>query len=246
MTAAFVAIPALDVRDGKVVRLRQGDYGQQTDFPGTPLELAGAYAQAGAEWLHLVDLDAARSGGYSLSPLVKALVAQTALKVQTGGGVRTRTDVEGMLAAGASRVVLGTIAVREPETVCDWLREFGAERITLALDVRQDADGDWRLPVAGWTESSTATLDSLLARYADAGVRHLLCTDIARDGMLTGYSLDLYRQLALRWPDLRLQASGGVRNAGDIQAAREAGASGAILGRALLEGRFTLAEALAC
>ena len=133
MTAAFVAIPALDVRDGKVVRLRQGDYGQQTDFPGAPFELASAYAQAGAEWLHLVDLDAARNGGYSLLPLVKALAAGTSLKVQTGGGVRTRADVEGMLAAGASRVVLGTIAVREPETVCDWLREFGAERITLAL-----------------------------------------------------------------------------------------------------------------
>ena len=126
------------------------------------------------------------------------------------------------------------------------MHEFGAERITLALDVRQDVDGDWRLPVAGWTESSPATLDSLLARYSDAGVRHVLCTDIARDGMLAGYSLDLYRQLTLRWPELRLQASGGVRNAADIRAAREAGASGAILGRALLEGRFTLAEALAC
>lgn len=246
MTAAFVAIPALDVREGKVVRLRQGDYGQQTDFAGSPLELAGAYARAGAEWLHLVDLDAARSGGYSLLPLLTALAAETPLRVQTGGGLRSTADVAAVLAAGAARVVVGTLAVREPEKVCEWLHQFGAERITLALDVRQDASGDWRLPVAGWTESSAATLDSLLARYSEAGVRHVLCTDIARDGMLEGYSLDLYRGLAARWPDLQFQASGGVRSVADIRAAREAGAGGAILGRALLEGRFTLAEALAC
>lgn len=246
MSTSFFAIPALDVRDGKVVRLRQGDYEQQTDFAGTPFELAGAYAQAGAQWLHLVDLDAARSGGYSLMPLVKALATGTSLQVQTGGGVRSTADVEALLEAGASRVVVGTIAVREPVKVCAWLRQFGAERITLALDVRRDADGAWRLPVAGWTESSPASLDSLLALYSDAGVQHVLCTDIARDGMLSGYSLDLYRELASRWPALQFQASGGVRSIADVQAARDAGARGAILGRALLEGRFSLAEALAC
>lgn len=246
MSASFTAIPALDVRQGKVVRLRQGDYDKQTDFPGSPLQLASDYAQAGAQWLHLVDLDAARSGGYSLLPLVRALAAETTLKVQTGGGVRLTADVEALLAAGASRVVVGTVAIREPDKVCDWLHQFGAERITLALDVRRDGNGDWRLPVAGWTEASPATLDSLLARYSDAGVRHVLCTDIARDGMLAGYSLDLYRELASRWPGLQFQASGGVRDVADIKASRAAGASGAILGRALLEGRFTLAEALAC
>lgn len=246
MNHSFVAIPALDVRDGKVVRLRQGDYDQQTEFAGSPIELAVAYARSGATCLHLVDLDAARNGAYSLLPLLQAIAAETSLQVQTGGGLRSSADVDGVLAAGAARAVLGTVAVRDPENVCGWLRRFGAERIVLALDVRRDANGEWRLPVAGWTESSPASLDSLLERYCDAGIRHVLCTDIARDGMLAGYSLDLYRELASRWPGLSFQASGGVRSVADIQAARDSGAAGAILGRALLEGRFTLAEALAC
>jgi phosphoribosylformimino-5-aminoimidazole carboxamide ribotide isomerase len=128
----------------------------------------------------------------------------------------------------------------------DWIRRYGSERITLALDARQDAAGTWRLPVAGWTEHSNETLGDLLQRYADIGLKHLLCTDIARDGMLNGFNLDLYRTLARRWPQLRIQASGGVRSVDDVLAAREAGASAAILGRALIESRFDLAEALAC
>jgi phosphoribosylformimino-5-aminoimidazole carboxamide ribotide isomerase len=242
----FIAIPAIDVRNGRVVRLSQGDYAQETVYQGSPLEVARRYADAGAEWLHLVDLDAARLGGYSLQALVAELAAQTPLKVQTGGGIRREADVEALLALGVARVVVGTTAVREPDRVCAWLRAYGSERITLALDARQGADGAWRLPVAGWTESSAETLDGLLQRFFDAGLEHLLCTDIARDGMLSGFNLELYRQLAQRWPGLRIQASGGVRSLADVAAARAAGASAAILGRGLLEGRFELAEALAC
>ncbi len=116
----------------------------------------------------------------------------------------------------------------------------------MALDARQDASGAWRLPVAGWTEESSASLDGLVQRYADAGLQHILCTDIARDGMLSGFNLELYRMLASRWPQLQVQASGGVRSIADVRAAREAGAGGAILGRALLEGRFRLEDALSC
>jgi len=166
--------------------------------------------------------------------------------VQTGGGVRDRDDVARILDAGASRVVVGSLAVREPEAVIGWLAEFGAERITIALDARQDEAGTWQLPIHGWTENAGVTLDALAQRYAAAGMRHLLCTDIARDGMLAGPNIDLYRHLAALLPGVAIQASGGIRDVSDVVAARAAGCSGAILGKALLEQRMDLAEALAC
>lgn len=246
MTMDFTIIPAIDVRNSRVVRLNQGDYARETVYGDSPLATARDYADAGAKWLHLVDLDAARLGGYSLQALLADLRSVTPLMVQTGGGVRSEADVEGLLELGVARVVVGTTAVREPARVIGWLRTYGCERITLALDARQDEAGSWRLPVAGWTESSTESLDGLLQQYADAGLQHLLCTDIARDGMLSGFNLELYRLLASRWPQLQVQASGGVRSIEDVRAAREAGASAAILGRALLERRFRLDEAIAC
>jgi len=136
--------------------------------------------------------------------------------------------------------------VREPARVAGWLRDYGSQRVVLALDARVDANGAWRLPVAGWTENTGGSLEQLLDRYADAGLRHVLCTDIARDGMLGGFNLELYGMLARRWPHLHIQASGGVRSVDDIVAARAAGASAAILGRALLEDRLQLAGALSC
>ena len=242
----FTVYPAIDVRDGRVVRLAQGDYARETRYDGTPLDVAARYAGQGAAWLHLVDLDAARAGGYTLLPLLQALARDTSLKVQTGGGVRERDDVARILDAGADRVVIGSLAVREPDTVLAWLAEFGSERITVALDSRRDRDGTWRLPVHGWTETASETLDELAARYAAAGLRHLLCTDIARDGMLTGPNLALYAYLHDTVPSLAVQASGGVSAVADVEGAREAGCAGIVLGRALLEGRFALPEALAC
>lgn len=233
-------IPAIDVRDGRVVRLAQGDYARETRYPADPLELALAYAAAGARWLHLVDLDAARLGGYTLADRLRGIAEDGRLRVQSGGGVRSGDDVQRILDAGASRVVVGSLAVREPARVAGWLRRFGAERIVLALDARRDAGGGWRLPVHGWTESADATLDELLAHYTEAGARHLLCTDIERDGMLSGPNLGLYRELAERWPAFALQASGGVRDAADVAAAGAAGCAAVVLGRALLEGRLAL------
>lgn len=242
----FTILPAIDVRNGAVVRLNQGDYDSQTVYGLSPIETISRYAEDGASWLHLVDLDAARLGQYTLTPLVREIRVRTSLKIQTGGGVRTEADVETLLGAGAERVVVGTLAVREPERVAPWLKTFGADRITLALDAREDEQGVWRLPVKGWTEVTAHTLGDLLMFYADAGLRHALCTDIARDGMLSGFNVDLYRDLGQRFPSLHIQASGGVRSLEDIRAAKHAGARAAILGRALLEGRFQLTEALAC
>lgn len=240
----FELYPAIDVRDGKVVRLHQGDYARETRYPPAPLDLAVAYAQQGASWLHLVDLDAARSGGYTLAPLLRGIAARTGLRVQTGGGVRSEDDVAAILDAGAARVVIGSLAVREPDRVLAWISRYGAERITVALDARRDMQGAWRLPVAGWTQDSGESLETLVVRFAEGGLRHLLCTDIDRDGTLGGPNLDLYRHLAGLAPGLRVQASGGVRGIADVLDAREAGCAGAVLGKALLEGAFELSDAL--
>jgi phosphoribosylformimino-5-aminoimidazole carboxamide ribotide isomerase len=242
---SFTVYPALDLRGGRVVRLLQGDYARETTYGDDPLPRAQAFLEAGARWMHLVDLDAARAGGYTLAPLLRA-IADTGLQVQTGGGVRAREDLQRLFDAGAARVVVGSLAVRESARVIEWLHEFGPERITVALDTRQDAQGRWRLPVQGWTDTAGEELDVLARRYADAGLRHLLCTDIARDGMLSGPNMDLYAQLRQWVPQLQVQVSGGVRALGDVTAARAAGCAGVVLGKALLEGRFALGEALAC
>lgn len=242
----FTVYPAIDVREGRVVRLRQGDYSQETRYAADPGELAQRYAADGAAWLHLVDLDAARAGGYTLVGLLSRIAHVTGLQIQTGGGVRIESDVERLLFAGAARVVVGSVAVRAPQDVARWIARFGPERITVAVDTRQDETGEWRLPVHGWTESSDRTLDDLLGEYADSGLRHVLCTDIARDGMLSGPNLSLYRHLRQRAPWLRVQASGGVRDLADVRAAQVTGCAGVVLGKSLLEGRLELSEALAC
>lgn len=240
----FEVIPAIDLRGGRVVRLRQGDYAQETRYGSNPRDLAMTYADAGARWLHVVDLDGARAGDLSNLPVIEGM-AKAGMHVQAGGGVRVEEDVTRLFAAGVTRVVVGSVAIRDPECVAAWLNRYDAERFTIALDTRWRND-HWSLPSAGWTEQESQTLDELAPWYAGMGARHLLCTDIDRDGMLAGFNLDLYRHLAQCVPGMTVQASGGVRSLEDIRAARSAGAGAVILGRALLEGRFSLEGALAC
>ncbi len=240
----FTVYPAIDVREGRVVRLKQGDYAQETRYSDSPLVLAQTYAESGAAWLHLVDLDAARDGGYAAEALLLAIKSSTVLNVQTGGGVRSEADLRRLLNAGADRVVIGSLAVREPERVTEWLARYGADRITVALDTRQGEDGGWVMPVKGWTETGEHRLESLTAAYADVGLKHLLCTDIGRDGMLSGPNFELYAQLRAIAPQLAIQASGGARDLADVQAARQTGCAGIVLGKALLEGRLALSDAL--
>ena len=240
-------IPAIDVRNGQVVRLTQGDYAQQTTYPMDPLELAIAYAEQGAQILHFVDLDAARLGGFSLHKLVRAIRCNTALRIQAGGGIRSREQILTLREAGADCVVIGTLALTEKDLVRSWLKEFGSEAITLAFDVRRDDSAQWRCASHGWTELSSESLHDIIDAYQrHGGLQHVLCTDIQRDGLLSGYNLDLYRELGETFPALRLQASGGVSTLEDIRKAKALGVSGAILGRALLENKFSLAEAIAC
>ncbi|WP_372178797.1 1-(5-phosphoribosyl)-5-[(5-phosphoribosylamino)methylideneamino]imidazole-4-carboxamide isomerase [Xanthomonas axonopodis pv. phyllanthi] len=243
---SFTVYPALDIRNGRVVRLLQGDYARETQYGDDVLPRAQAFVDAGAQWMHLVDLDAAKAGGYTLAGTLGEIARATGLRVQTGGGVRSREDVARILDAGAARVVIGSLAVRNSEMVVGWLQEFGADRLTIALDTRQDANGIWQLPVHGWTETADATLDQLAVRYAQAGLQHLLCTDIARDGMLSGPNMALYAHLRALTPQLQVQVSGGARNLADVAAAKAAGCAGIVLGKALLEGHLDLEEALAC
>lgn len=243
-TRPFTVYPAIDVRGGAVVRLLRGDYDKETRYTDDPVAVAANYARSGARWLHLVDLDAARAGNYTLLETLTRTVDTTGLMVQTGGGVRCADDVQRLLDAGATRVVVGSLAVREPETVIGWLERFGPEQITVALDTRTGDHGVWVLPTAGWTSVADQDLITTLHRYDDSGLRHVLCTDIGRDGTLSGPNFHLYTMLTRSAPRLQVQASGGARSVDDVRAARRQGCSGIILGKALLEGRLTVTEAI--
>ena len=246
MSTRFVVYPAIDVRDGRVVRLQQGDYARETRYGDDPLALALDYAAAGATWLHLVDLDAARDGGYTLFPLLGRIKALTSLRVQTGGGVREESDVTRLFDGGADRVVIGSLAAGDPARVAGWIESFGRDRLVIALDVRLADDGHWWPAMHGWTLSAQHTLDELVRFYGRVGLRHLLCTDIARDGTLSGPNMALYALLRQWAPQVELQASGGARDLDDVRRAREAGCAGIVLGKALLDGRLDLPQALSC
>lgn len=233
-------IPAIDLRDGRVVRLRQGDFNQARAFDEDPVLLSQRYTNAGADWLHVVDLDGARAGKPTQLDALSRIAMQ-ASHLQAGGGVRTREDVQRVLDAGVSRVVVGSVAVREPETFSDWLEHFGAERLCLALDLRQGDDGRWRPAVDAWQGESDADFTALLDQFFTAGLRHVLTTDIAQDGMAAGPNLTLYRELASRWPSFAWIASGGVRNRTDVDALAATGVYACVAGTALLEGTLDLA-----
>lgn len=235
-----IVIPAIDLRDGRVVRLRQGDYARETRYDDSSLDRARMYAEAGARLLHVVDLDAAREGGSGNLEAIATICRALSIPVQTGGGVRDRDDVAERLERGAARVVVGSVCVKRPETVCGWIEDFGPERVVAGLDVKRDADGRWIPQASGWTEAGEHDLHALLGMLTQAGLRHLLCTDIDRDGMLSGAGIELYRELQPRYPQLAVQASGGIGNEHDIEGVAELGVAGCIVGRALLDGRVGL------
>lgn len=235
----MIVIPAIDLLGGRVVRLAQGDFARVTDFGDDPVALAQRYEAAGARWLHVVNLDGARDGGGGLANEVAAITAATTLHIQAGGGVRRREDVEAVLGAGAARVVVGTTALRNRTAVAGWLARFGADAVVVALDVRVLADGVPYPAIEGWARTVGTDLWDTLDAYAETGLRHVLCTDVARDGMGTGPNTALYRELQRRYPYLSVQASGGVGSADDLAALRDAGISAAICGRALLDGRLS-------
>lgn len=239
-------IPALDLIDGKVVRLHQGDYGQQRDYGSDPLPRLQDYVRQGATVLHLVDLTGAKDPAKRQIALLKTLVDGVDVTVQVGGGIRSRDDVHALLEAGASRVVVGSTAVKQPEEVKRWFAEFGAEAIVLALDVRIDASNRKEVAISGWQEAAGVTLEEVITDFQQVGLKHVLCTDISRDGTLSGSNVALYQEVTARFPTIAFQSSGGIGDLNDIAALRGSGVQGVIVGRALLEDKFTVSEAIAC
>ena len=235
-------IPAIDLRNGGVVRLEQGDFDRETRYSESALELAQRYQTAGAQWLHLVDLDAARSGEETNLETIHALCRELTVPIQTGGGVRCLEDLQQRLDMGASRVVVGSLCVQRPDAVCAWLESLGSDAIVAGLDVARGMDGAWFPRAAGWTKSGDIDLFTLLDRLVSAGLKHLLCTDIERDGMFSGTSNSLYQTITTSYPSLQVQASGGIGSAADLQSVARTGVSACIVGRALLEGRVDVSE----
>ncbi|WP_338504307.1 HisA/HisF-related TIM barrel protein [Sphingomonas kaistensis] len=233
----MILYPAMDLIGGRIVRLRQGRFDEVTFYDPLPADALRSFADDGAQWAHIVDLDGAKAGMPVQHDLLKALAAATPLRLQVAGGVRTADHVAALLDAGASRVVIGSLAVRDPAATIALLDRFGPERITLSLDVRVDSEP--MVATHGWQEDSGLSLWDVAARYPTA--RHLLLTDIGRDGMLEGPNHALLAQAVERLPHLDIQASGGVTSLDDLRGLTTAGA---ILGRAMWEGHLPLAEAL--
>lgn len=236
-------IPALDLIDGKVVRLYQGDYGKKTEYQVEPQEQFAIYRDAGATVLHLVDLTGAKDTSARQLDLIEKIIASTPAKVQIGGGVRSEKDVSDLLDAGAQRVVIGSTAVKDPELVKSWMEKYGPEHIVLALDVNQDENGQFNVAISGWQEDSGVSIEELIENYQQVGLKHVLCTDISRDGTLEGSNVDLYVYLCKKYPNVDFQSSGGIGDLNDIAALKGTGVAGVIVGRALLEGKFTAKQA---
>ncbi|WDE00901.1 1-(5-phosphoribosyl)-5-[(5-phosphoribosylamino)methylideneamino]imidazole-4-carboxamide isomerase [Thalassomonas actiniarum] len=239
-------IPAIDLINGQVVRLYQGDYQQKTQYQYSPQERQQAYASAGAQVMHFVDLDGAKDSSKRQLGTLKNLVKHPGMVIQVGGGIRNEQDVQQLLELGADRVVIGSLAIKQPALVQAWLAKYGSEKIVLALDIRIDEQGRKQLPTHGWIKDSGITLEPLLDGYQDAGIKHVLCTDISKDGTLSGSNVNLYTELCQNYPEIKWQASGGIGSLEDIKALIPTGVSGVILGRSLLEGKFTLEEAITC
>jgi phosphoribosylformimino-5-aminoimidazole carboxamide ribotide isomerase len=239
----MLLIPAIDLRGGQCVRLLQGRFDAETVYASEPLEILEKYLAFGARRIHVVDLDGAREGSQGNRSAIRLIVGRAGRDaVQVGGGVRSRRIAEELLELGVARVVVGSVAVTQPDEVASWLRELGPERVVLAFDVRLDDGGTPRLATHGWERQTGTSLWDAVERFLPARLLHVLCTDVARDGALSGPNVDLYRECVRRYPNVAWQASGGVSDAADLHALASAGAASVISGRALLEGRISAEE----
>ena len=238
--------PAMDLMDGGCVRLLKGDFGARTNYDADPVSVAKAYAAAGTEWMHIVDLDGAKNGQAEQSDLILKVANSANIKVQTGGGLRDLAQIKRLLDGGVDRVVIGSLAVSNPHMVKHWLREVGPDAICLALDVNQGEDGEYRPATKGWTEASQKTLWSVIGEFLGSGLKTILVTDIGRDGMQTGGNLDLYKRIQSEFPTLDLITSGGVGTLDHVKDLKAINPHGIIIGKALYEGAFTLDEAMTC
>ena len=240
----MLLIPSIDLRGGHCVRLYQGDFSAETRYDTSAVELADRYASLGAQWLHVVDLDGARDGVLAHRGIVLPLAARGLPRLQVGGGVRSLAIVEGQLQNGVARVVVGSAAIDRPHDVRDWIRRFGPGHICLAFDVRAADTATPRVQTHGWRKGSAVSLWDAVSDFANLGLAHVLCTDVARDGAHQGPNLALYAEARRRFPDIGWQASGGVRDAADLADLASLGVAAAVSGRALLENRLAPEELL--
>ncbi|OOS07419.1 1-(5-phosphoribosyl)-5-[(5-phosphoribosylamino)methylideneamino] imidazole-4-carboxamide isomerase [Moraxella cuniculi DSM 21768] len=241
-----IIIPALDLIEGQVVRLHQGDYAKQTTYCDNPIAQFARYVEQGAKQLHLVDLTGAKDPAKQQTALIAQIIENTHCPIQVGGGIRSEQDVADLLNAGANRVVVGSTAVKDSAMVKGWFEKYGAEKFVLALDVNIDASGQKIIAISGWQQASGVSLETLLEDFQAVGLQHVLCTDISRDGTLAGSNVELYREICAKYPNVNFQSSGGIGSLADIEALKGTGVAGVIVGRALLEGKFNVAEAIEC
>jgi phosphoribosylformimino-5-aminoimidazole carboxamide ribotide isomerase len=230
-------IPAIDIINGKCVRLTEGDYTRMTEYTSSPLELAKMYEANGIERLHLVDLDGAKAGAVQNWQVAEEISSQTKLIVDFGGGVKTKEDVHRIIDLGISYVTVGSIAVKNQDAFLDWILEFGANRFLLGADVRDEL-----IMVSGWTEKSTLSLIPFLEKYCEQGISSVFCTDVSKDGKLEGPSVELYKKIITHFSEMKLIASGGVSSMIDLDTLAEIGCSGVIIGKAIYEHKISIKE----
>jgi phosphoribosylformimino-5-aminoimidazole carboxamide ribotide isomerase len=230
-------IPAIDLIDGKCVRLTQGDYNQKKIYNENPFEVAKEFENAGLKFLHLVDLDGAKAGKVVNWKVVESICNETNLDVDFGGGIKTEEQIKQLFDCGVKQVNLGSIAVKDPKIVAEWINKFTPEKIILSADVKNEM-----IAISGWQESSAIPITTFLNDYVKNEIKYVTCTDISVDGMLTGPSIELYQKILINFPQLNLIASGGVSCLQDLQELKQFGVSGAIVGKAIYEGRIKLEE----
>ncbi|HUY68297.1 MAG TPA: 1-(5-phosphoribosyl)-5-[(5-phosphoribosylamino)methylideneamino]imidazole-4-carboxamide isomerase [Alphaproteobacteria bacterium] len=236
--------PAIDLQQGQCVRLTQGNFEAATVYDSDPLRAAKTFFEAGARWLHVVDLDGAQAGDTRQIDLITRLAQRALLRLQVGGGIRDEAAIEHLLGSGVARVVIGSLAVKNPPLVKEWLTRFGPERIVIAFDVCFDEKKEPEVVTHGWQSGSQKSLWEVLGAYKGSGLRTILCTDVTRDGMLAGTNHALYFALRARHPQIDVLASGGVNGLADLRALAHIGVAGTVVGKALYEGRVDLGEAI--
>lgn len=230
-------IPAIDIIDGKCVRLTEGDYSQKKIYNENPLEVAKEFEAAGLMRLHLVDLDGAKAGAVKNWKVLESIAGKTSLVIDFGGGIKKEEDVNIVFNSGAELATVGSIAVKEEEKFVSWLKQYGAEKFLLGADVK-----DEKIAVAGWLETTDIWIYDFIEKYINHGVQQIFCTDVSKDGRLEGPSIELYKNILTKFPQLHFIASGGVSSMDDLFALQNIGCNGVIVGKAIYEGRITLNE----
>lgn len=226
-------LPAIDIIDGKCVRLAQGDYAQKKVYHSNPLEIAKTFQDAGLKYLHLVDLDGAKAGKVMNWKVIESITGNTSLLVDFGGGIKTEDEIKRLFAAGVKQINLGSIAVKNPDLVEEWVQTYGTEKIILSADVKNE-----KIAIGGWLENSTISIFDFIRDYLEKGMSYITCTDISTDGMLQGPNVALYKRLLDNFPEIKLIASGGVSGLNDLEELKKIDLDGVIVGKAIYEGRI--------